>query len=112
MSMTEFGITDHFSPLKHAFLRAPARTHSPSVEWQSWGYMRARDGEKALAQHQAFVKALEEAGVEVHLLPPSADEEVDGCYACTFTFYESPTVWITRMIPCDLLLSLLFVCGV
>jgi N-dimethylarginine dimethylaminohydrolase len=82
MSMAEFGITDHFSTLRQAFLREPANEIPASADWRSWGYARARSPEKALAQHQAFVQVLTAAGVTVHLLPPSGAEEIDGCYAC------------------------------
>ena len=80
--MAEFGITDHFSTLRQAFLREPAHETPTSVDWHSWGYARARNPEKAIEEHQSFVRVLRAAGVTVDLLPPSSVEEIDGCYAC------------------------------
>lgn len=76
------------APLRRVLLCAPeaAGWQGPGSSWRELGYFHEPRLELATAQHEAFAKALEGVGAEVHRLPASDALSLDAVYTHDASF--------------------------
>ena len=95
ITTARYGGHSRWAPLRRVLVRQPAAPVT-GEEWPAFGYPRAVDHARAVAEHDAFRALLSDAGVEVVAAGPDPDGLLDAIFTDDVAITTDHGVIITR----------------